>query len=96
LGINLGDIETIVLARPLMGMRYVYMGEQKMFLQKEWSEKAIPIAYQVTITDISIRQFQNEVKTIKDIFKPKSVCFMLGHPHYGSMGEVCMNFLIML
>lgn len=46
-------------------------------------------AYQTIITDISTYYVKPLMyKTIDEIFVPGSICFMLGHPHYGAMGEV--------
>ncbi|XP_011501827.1 PREDICTED: 5'-3' exoribonuclease 1 [Ceratosolen solmsi marchali] len=89
MGIEIGDIEIIVWALPILGKRYVYDGKGEMILEKQWSDKPLAFAYQLTLFDLKVHeQYENPVKPITDIFTPKSVCFMLGHPHYGSMGEV--------
>ena len=60
-----------------------------MALEKQWTEMALPFAHQVVLHDIAVHsQDFVQYKSITEIFKPKSICFMLGYPHYGAMGEV--------
>lgn len=89
MGVDLGEIEVIVHARPIVGKRYVFGGQGKMSLEKEWNQLAAAYAYQVVLKDIAVHE-KNVVEftSISDVFKPKTTCFMLGHPHYGAMGEV--------
>ncbi|XP_016845549.1 5'-3' exoribonuclease 1 isoform X1 [Nasonia vitripennis] len=89
LGIDVGNIEILIHAAPIMGRQYVYSAQGKMTLEKQWSDVPQAYAYQVVLKDISIHNHDFiQFTSITDVFKPKSVCFMLGHPHYGAMGEV--------
>ncbi|PSN30434.1 5'-3' exoribonuclease 1, partial [Blattella germanica] len=56
---------------------------------EEWLDTPVAYALQTTVRDIAVhdRTFQ-QFKTLQEVFPPKSICFMLGHPHYGAMGEV--------
>ncbi|XP_015607830.1 5'-3' exoribonuclease 1 isoform X2 [Cephus cinctus] len=89
MGIEIGETQLLVYACPIIGRRYVFGSQGKMTLEKQWSEYPLAYAYQCIVKDIqvfnpSFVQFTN----VKDIFTPKSICIMLGHPHYGAMGEV--------
>lgn len=95
LGIDVGDIEILIHAAPIMGRQYVYSAQGKMTLEKQWSDVPQAYAYQVVLKDIAIHnQDFLQFTSITDVFKPKSVCFMLGHPHYGAMGEVGSLFFL--
>lgn len=101
LGIELGDVEVIVHACPIMGRQYVYGAQGKMTLEKQWNENPIAVPYQVVVDDLTVHnQDFIQFTSITDVYKPKSVCFMLGHPHYGAFGEVCAllfkHFIIQL
>jgi 5'-3' exoribonuclease 1 len=55
----------------------------------QWCDVLTAYALQTTVRDIAVhdRTFV-QYCTLQEVFPPKSVCFMLGHPHYGAMGEV--------
>ena len=60
-----------------------------MSLEKTWAPNPLPYAYQAVITEISLYESNHTVSlSLSDVYTPKSVVFMLGHPHYGAMGEV--------
>ncbi|XP_076652966.1 5'-3' exoribonuclease pacman isoform X2 [Halictus rubicundus] len=89
LGIDLDEIRILVHARPLIGSKYVFGPQGKLFFEKQWSDTPVSYAYQTIVKDISV--YESSVatyKTVDDIFVPGNVCFMLGHPHYGAMGTV--------
>ena len=74
----------------MTGRQYIFTANGKMTLEKQWNENAVAFAYQAVLHDISVHSEDFvQFKSVTDVFKPKSVCFMLGYPHYGSMGEVC-------
>ncbi|XP_014226840.1 5'-3' exoribonuclease 1 isoform X1 [Trichogramma pretiosum] len=89
LGIEVGETEVLVHACPMVGRQYVYSSQGKMTLEKQWNEISVPYAYQVVLLDLTVHnQDFIQFTSIVDVYKPKSTCFMLGHPHYGAMGEV--------
>ncbi|XP_076300031.1 5'-3' exoribonuclease pacman isoform X2 [Lasioglossum baleicum] len=89
LGIDLGEIRILIHARPLIGSKYVFGPQGKLFFEKQWSVTPVTYAYQTIVKDISVYEASKAVyKTVDDIFVPGNVCFMLGHPHYGAMGTV--------
>lgn len=95
LGVDLGEIEVLIHACPMMGRQYVYTAQGKMTLEKQWNDNAMAFAYQVIVYDISVHNPDFvQFTSITDVFKPKSICFMLGHPHYGATGEVNLFFLL--
>ncbi|XP_076236219.1 5'-3' exoribonuclease pacman [Calliopsis andreniformis] len=88
-GIELGETNVLILARPLVGSKYIFGCHGKLYLEKQWSDVTIAYAYQVIVKDIEVHCFDTSVyETVDDIFVPGSICFMLGHPHYGAMGKV--------
>lgn len=45
--------------------------------------------HQAVVTDIGSSEYMlTHLKPLDEVFKPDSDCFMLGHPHYGSIGKV--------
>ncbi|KAJ8687572.1 hypothetical protein QAD02_023366 [Eretmocerus hayati] len=89
LGIEVDKIEIIVHAAQITGRRYVYGTQGKMTLEKQWHDIPTMYAYQTVVEDITVHsQDFIQFTSIADVFVLKSICFMLGHPHYGSMGEV--------
>ena len=59
-------------------------------LHKEWATIADPFPYQTMVRDITAfaPEFREEVTSLQELFPPKSHCFILGTPHYGSLAEV--------
>ncbi|KAG8511433.1 5'-3' exoribonuclease 1, partial [Galemys pyrenaicus] len=58
-------------------------------LEKQWSKQVLPFVYQTIVKDI--RAFDSRfssIKTLEDLFPPRSMVFMLGTPYYGCTGEV--------
>lgn len=89
LGIDVGPINILVHAKLIVGRQYIYTAQGKMTLEKQWNEIAMPFAYQVVVHDITVHAPDYvQFKSISEVFTPKLNCFMLGHPYYGSMGEV--------
>ena len=64
-------------------------------LHKEWANIPEPFAYQTTVRDITAfaPEFRERVTTLKELFPPKSHCFILSTPHYGSLAEVSGVFV---
>lgn len=60
----------------------------------QWCDKPTAYALQTTVRDIAVhdRTFV-KYRSLQEMFPPKSVCFMLGHPLYGAMGEASMRSL---
>ena len=59
-------------------------------LHKEWANFPEPFAYQTTVRDITAfaPEFKEKVTTLSELFQPKTHCFILSNPHYGSLAEV--------
>ena len=59
-------------------------------LHKEWANFPEPFAYQTTVRDITAfaPEFREKVTTLSELFLPKTYCFVLSNPHYGSLAEV--------
>lgn len=55
-------------------------------------------ALQTTVRDIAVHDKTFvQFHTLQEVFPLKSVCFMLGHPHYGAMGEAsCVCWILIL
>ena len=89
MGVDLGNIHILVHARLIVGRKYIFGSQGRLTFEKEWSDVQSTHAHHVVLKDITVHdgnfvQYSNAT----EIFKPKSACFMLGHPHYGAMGEV--------
>ncbi|XP_043280589.1 5'-3' exoribonuclease 1 [Venturia canescens] len=88
-GIDVGDIGVLVYALPMCGRQYILTAQGRMSLEKTWSTHPTPYAHQAIVTDIAVHDpgYVHNLN-ITDVFTVKSIVFMLGHPHYGAMGEV--------
>ena len=64
-----------------------------MCLHKEWANFPEPFAYQTTVRDITAfaPEFREKVTTLSELFLPKTYCFILSNPHYGSLAEVLQH-----
>ncbi|KAK2584112.1 hypothetical protein KPH14_006553 [Odynerus spinipes] len=88
-GIEVGKTNILIHAQPLIGSKYIFAAQGKLSVEKQWQELPTVYAYQTVVKDISTYCVNSLLyKTIDEIFVPGSICFMLGHPHYGAMGEV--------
>ncbi|XP_047351100.1 5'-3' exoribonuclease 1 isoform X1 [Vespa velutina] len=88
-GIDVGKTNILIHAQPLIGSKYIFAAQGKLSVEKQWQEMPTFYAYQTIVKDISTYCVNPLLyKTIDEIFVPGSNCFMLGHPHYGAMGEV--------
>ncbi|EZA57402.1 hypothetical protein DMN91_008681 [Ooceraea biroi] len=92
LGIAIGDTEVLVYARLFTGYKYVFGPQGKVAIEKQWQDLLTFHAYQTVVRDLSVSNKKIPIyKTMHDIFVPGIICFMLGHPCYGAMGEVLQN-----
>ena len=94
-GINVGNVELLIYAQVLQGKRYVVnkrgAGAKGMVaLVKEWSPIPEPFIYQTTVKDIAAfaPEYKEPVTSLTELFPPKSHCFIVSPPHYGSLAEV--------
>ncbi len=92
-GINLGNVELLIYAHVLQGKRYVVSkGGDKgtVALVKEWSPIGEPFAYQTCVRDIAAfaPDYKVQVSSLTELFPPKTNCFIISPPHYGSLAEV--------
>lgn len=92
LGIDVGDTNVLLYVRTYLGIKYIFGVQGKVTSEKQWNDFPIVYAYQTVVEDISVYSRKLPVyKTMHDIFVPGSFCFMLGHPYYGTMGEVMQH-----
>ena len=61
-----------------------------MVMQKQWSPNMDPFPHQITVVDIAAHapEFREKAITLEQLFPPKSECFIVSPPHYGSLAEV--------
>lgn len=61
-----------------------------MYVQKQWATNPEPHPYQTTVVDITAHapELRERRMTLEDLFPPKSHCFLISPPHYGSPAEV--------
>lgn len=89
LGICVGDIDILLYTLPSLGSKYVFNAEGKLTFEKQWSDIFTTHPYQSTVQNLSVYcQDLPLYRTIYEVFTPGSICFMMGHPHYGALGEV--------
>ncbi|CAN7987458.1 unnamed protein product, partial [Ixodes pacificus] len=88
-GVNLGDINIVVLCKTITGRKYICGPKGRITLDKQWSLHSVPYAVQSLVKDITEHcpEFE-QFKTVEELFPVGKTCFMLGHPHYGCQGEV--------
>lgn len=88
-GVNLGDIDIIVLCKTITGRKYICGPKGRITLEKQWSVHPVAFALQSLVKDIAEHSPELEqFKTVEELFPVGKTCFMLGHPHYGCQGEV--------
>uniref|UniRef100_A0A250Y7V8 5'-3' exoribonuclease 1 n=1 Tax=Castor canadensis TaxID=51338 RepID=A0A250Y7V8_CASCN len=88
-GIMINETSAVVYAQLLTGRRYQVSQNGEVHLEKQWSKQVLPFVYQTVVKDI--RAFDSRfssIKTLDDLFPPRSMVFMLGTPYYGCTGEV--------
>nr|CAD7567932.1 unnamed protein product [Timema californicum] len=78
LGVDIGETHILVHAMNMIGRKYTFGPTGKITLEK-----------QATVKDITVHdQTFVQYKSLEEVFKIGTVCFMLANPHYGAMGEV--------
>ncbi len=92
-GINLGNIELLVYVQVLQGKRYVVNkrgAKGTVALVKEWSQVIETFAYQTCVRDIAAfaPDYKEQVSSLTELFPPKTDCFIVSPPHYGSLAQV--------
>ncbi|XP_054431065.1 5'-3' exoribonuclease 1 [Pteronotus mesoamericanus] len=88
-GIIINETSAVVYAQLLTGRKYQINQNGEVHLEKQWSKQVLPFVYQTIVKDI--RAFDSRfssIKTLDDLFPPRSMVFMLGTPYYGCTGEV--------
>nr|XP_010594276.1 5'-3' exoribonuclease 1 isoform X2 [Loxodonta africana] len=88
-GIIINETSAVIYAQLLTGRKYQINQNGEVQLEKQWSKQVLPFVYQTIVKDIRAfdSRFSN-IKTLDDLFPPRSVVFMLGTPYYGCTGEV--------
>ncbi|XP_036099818.1 5'-3' exoribonuclease 1 isoform X4 [Molossus molossus] len=88
-GIIINETSVVVYAQLLTGHKYQINQNGEVRLEKQWSKQVLPFVYQTIVKDIRAfdSRFSN-IKTLDDLFPPRSMVFMLGTPYYGCTGEV--------
>uniref|UniRef100_A0A8C6HE03 5'-3' exoribonuclease 1 n=1 Tax=Mus spicilegus TaxID=10103 RepID=A0A8C6HE03_MUSSI len=88
-GIIINETSAVVYAQLLTGRKYQISQNGEVRLEKQWSKQILPFVYQTIVKDIRAfdSRFSN-IKTLDDLFPPRSMVFMLGTPYYGCTGEV--------
>ncbi|KAM5279114.1 5'-3' exoribonuclease 1 isoform 4-T4 [Hipposideros larvatus] len=88
-GIIINETSAVVYAQLLTGRKYQINQNGEVHLEKQWSRQVLPFVYQTIVKDIRAfdSRFSN-IKTLDDLFPPRSLVFMLGTPYYGCTGEV--------
>ncbi|KAK9681238.1 Xrn1 helical domain [Popillia japonica] len=88
-GIEVGKTDVLIHVKVLIGRRYMFTRQGRVTLEKQWAPITTAYPFQVIVRDITVHDEKySTFRDLESIFPPGSTCFMLGQPHYGSMGEV--------
>ncbi|XP_032239667.2 5'-3' exoribonuclease 1 isoform X2 [Nematostella vectensis] len=89
-GIDVGAVEILIDACPVIGRRFLCSAKGQVTLEKEWSPVPKQYAFQTVVKDISVHESvsTDSMRTIDELFPVDCVCFMLAMPHYGASGTV--------
>ena len=73
-----------------MGKRFICGKQGKVQLQCKWSSLSKEFPYQLIVKEIKLQCVYtfSLYKSVLDIFAVSKPCFVIGHPNYGSVGEV--------
>lgn len=89
MGIDVGDVDTLVCVRPLTERRYVFGEKGKMTLEKIWSNVDAYYPIQTIIRDVKMHSAEIAEKThVCDVFHKNARVFMVSTIYYGSSGIV--------
>ncbi|KAI5135940.1 5'-3' Exoribonuclease 1 [Manis pentadactyla] len=88
-GIVINETSAVIYAQLLTGRKYQINQNGEVRLEKQWSKQVLPFVYQTIVKDIQAFHSRfSSIKTLDDLFPPRSMVFMLGTPYYGCTGEV--------
>ncbi|XP_034038909.1 5'-3' exoribonuclease 1 [Thalassophryne amazonica] len=88
-GIVVNETEVLVYGQLLTGRKYVPKANGEVVLEKQWSKQILPFAYQTVVKDIkAFYSFLTTFRRLDELFPLGTTVFMVGHPYYGTMGEV--------
>ncbi|KAI4465247.1 3' exoribonuclease [Holotrichia oblita] len=88
-GVEVGKTDVLIHVKVLIGRRYMFTRQGRVTLEKQWAPITTAYPLQVIVRDITVHDEKySTFRDLESIFPPGSTCFMLGQPHYGSMGEV--------
>lgn len=89
LGIDIGRTECLLHVKEMTGRKYTFSQHGRITLQKQFAELQSHYPLQTVVRDLHVYdQYGSTYHDIAQIFPPGASCFMLGHPHYGAMGEI--------
>ncbi|KAK6634904.1 hypothetical protein RUM44_000151 [Polyplax serrata] len=87
-GVDIGKTEVLLYVKSLEGRRYMFDDPTCLSLVKFWSTNTIPWPLQTVIREKMENTEGNEYRYLSDAFPVGSIVFMLGQPHFGSMGRI--------
>lgn len=91
-GIEIGETEVLVHVKVMTGRKYVFTAHGRATLEKQFATVQSHYPIQTIVEDISAYdQYHSTFQDISTIFPAGTSCFMLGHPHYGAMGEILQD-----
>lgn len=73
----------------MVGQRYTFTPNGQVSYEKEWSKVQSAFPLQTVVANIKFYEDEHvEYCSINEAFPVGSICFMIGHPQYGSQGKV--------
>ncbi|GLV41654.1 pacman [Carabus blaptoides fortunei] len=92
LGIEVGETSILVHVKVLAGQKYVSTQTGLISMEKQWAKAESCYPLQSVVRELVVHEgCATQFANIQDLFPLKSKCFMIGHPHYGTIGEVIDN-----
>lgn len=89
-GVEIGTTEILVHACPMAGRRYEMAATRgRITLEKQWHKTQQLYPLHTVVADIPVADPSHALySTVEELFRPGTVCFMLGDPCYGALGTV--------
>lgn len=93
-GVVVGPTDILVHVKLITGRKYVFSQQSRLTYEKQWSDLIYAYPLQSVVRDISVYN-PNDVpyQDIENVFPIGSCCFMLGQPHYASVGKVMLFYI---
>lgn len=95
MGIELGEVKTLVHVYLVKSMSYVMGNNGKLKLSVSWDETKFVYPYQTVVRDISCYNKTFVMyKSVDEVYSKNSTVFLLSTKYYGSKGKILDTSMI--